>query len=137
MTRINCIPPQQLSRAHLVAEYRELPRIFALVRAAIQRGEKPTDPRNPQVYTLGRGHVRFFYPRLGYLVERQQAIIAEMIARGYNPSFRSTDHLLEGIPADWCSNWQPTEDAVAINCARISERTGSKSEALADSSLAG
>lgn len=123
MTRINCIPPEQLSRAHLVAEYRELPRIFALVRAAIARGETPTDRRNPEEYTLGRGHVRFFYPRLGYLERRQQAIIAEMIARGYNPAFRSTSHLLEGISAEWCGDWQPTPQAIALNLARIAERT--------------
>lgn len=60
MTRINCIPPRELSREHLIAEYRELPRIFALVRAAIARGESPDDPRNPTSYTLGAGHVRFF-----------------------------------------------------------------------------
>ncbi|ENT03393.1 hypothetical protein C038_02848 [Brucella sp. 63/311] len=41
MTRINCIPPAELTGPHLVAEYRELPRVFALVRAAIQRGEAP------------------------------------------------------------------------------------------------
>ena len=78
MTRINCIPPRQLSREHLIAEYRELPRIFALVHAAIARGESPDDPRNPTSYTLGAGHVRFFYCRLGYLVKRQLAIIDEM-----------------------------------------------------------
>lgn len=137
MTRINCIPPQELSRAHLVAEYRELPRIFALVRAAIARGESPTDPRNPPTYTLGRGHVRFFYPRLGYLVQRQHAIVAEMIARGYNPAFRTTDHFLDGIPAEWCGDWLPTEEAVAINLARISERTAPQPKRSADPSLPG
>lgn len=30
MTRINRIPVEELSRQHLVAEYRELPRVFAL-----------------------------------------------------------------------------------------------------------
>ena len=47
MTRINGIPPQELTGPHLVAEYRELPRIFALVRAAAARGARPEDPRNP------------------------------------------------------------------------------------------
>jgi deoxyribonuclease (pyrimidine dimer) len=135
MTRINCIPPQELSRAHLVAEYRELPRIFALVRAAIARGEQPTDPRNPDAYTLGRGHVRFFYPRLGYLVRRQQAILTEMIARGYNPTYRSVEHFLEGIPAEWCADWTPTEEAIAINLARIAERTAPHPPQSADASL--
>jgi len=32
MTRINCIPVTELHNKHLVAEYRELPRIFKLAR---------------------------------------------------------------------------------------------------------
>ncbi|ERI13220.1 endonuclease [Ochrobactrum sp. EGD-AQ16] len=122
MTRINCVDPSELTGPHLVAEYRELPRVFALVRSAIERGEAPTDARNPSVYTLGKGHVRFFYPRLGYLAKRQAAIIDEMLARGYSPQFTNIDQLLDGFPDVWCNDWEPTEDAVAINRARISER---------------
>ncbi len=129
VTRINCIPPDELTRAHLVAEYRELPRIFTLVRAAIARGERPGDPRNPTEYRLGAGHVRFFYPRLGYLAQRQGALVAEMLARGYAPGFTRTDHLLDGIPAEWCAAWQPTPQAMALNRARIAERLAPKPRA--------
>ncbi|APY15829.1 endonuclease V [Brucella sp. 10RB9214] len=122
MTRINCIPPAELTGPHLVAEYRELPRVFALVRAAIQRGEAPQDPRNPQQYTLGAGHVRFFYARLGYLAKRQAALIAEMQARGYAPQFTNIEELLIGIPLEWRADWEPTVEAIAINRARIAER---------------
>ena len=122
MTRINCIPPAELSGQHLVAEYRELPRIFALVRAAIGRGETPGDRRNPPSYTLGTGHVRFFYCRLGYLMRRQVAIIAEMRARGYRPAFDDPTGLIAGIPAEWCEDWEPTPEAIAANRARIAER---------------
>jgi len=122
MTRINCIPPQELTGPHLVAEYRELPRIFTLARAAIERGEQPDDPRNPRNYTLGKGHVRFFYPRLGFLVKRQQALIDEMLRREYQPSYRTTEHLIENIPAIWCADWQPEEAGIALNKARIAER---------------
>ncbi|QRM55846.1 pyrimidine dimer DNA glycosylase/endonuclease V [Sinorhizobium sp. BG8] len=123
MTRINCIPPSELSGPHLVAEYRELPRVFALVRAAIERGERPDDPRNPLAYTLGKGHVRFFYSRLGYLAARQAALIGEMEARGYKPTFRNAGALLDGFPPEWCSDWIPAEESVQINRARILERT--------------
>lgn len=122
MTRINCIPPAELTRQHLVAEYRELPRIFALVREAIARGERPEDRRNPREYTLGTGHVRFFYARLGYLVRRQRLLIAEMQARGYRPSFVEVEHLIEGIAVEWCADWEPTDVAMAVNRARIAER---------------
>ncbi|MBN9419633.1 MAG: pyrimidine dimer DNA glycosylase/endonuclease V [Reyranella sp.] len=122
MTRINCVPPSELASQHLIAEYRELPRIFALVRAAIARGELPDDPRNPVEYRLGAGHVRFFYCRLGYLARRQAALVAEMKARGYRPTFTDTDRLLDGFPETWCRDWQPTAEALAANRARISER---------------
>ena len=122
MTRINCIPPSELTPAHLVAEYRELPRIFGLVRATIARGETPDDPRNPRDYRLGAGHVRFFYPRLGWLAERQAALIAEMRARGYSPSFDSIDQLTAGIPPEWLGGWQPDAAAQALNRGRITAR---------------
>ncbi len=122
MTRINCIPPAELSGPHLVAEYRELPRAFALVRAAILRGESPADPRNPTCYTLGPGHIRFFYCRLGYLAKRQASLVREMQARGYRPSFADTAQLMQDIPPEWCSDWEPTAEAIAKNRARIAER---------------
>lgn len=126
MTRINCVPPSELSGPHLVAEYRELPRIFALVRAASERGETPDDPRNPRIYVLGKGHVRFFYPRLGYLAARQAQLIAEMQSRGYKPSFTDPLELLTGIEACWCGDWQPDDLALSLNRARIAERTPNK-----------
>ncbi|AGT07788.1 pyrimidine dimer DNA glycosylase/endonuclease V [Paracoccus aminophilus] len=128
MTRINCIPPEELTGPHLVAEYRELPRIFTLVRAAIARGERPSDPRNPRDYRLGAGHVRFFYPRLGYLAQRQAALVAEMLRRGYAPGFTETAHLLDGIAPEWCQDWEPTAPAQALNRARIAERLAKPKE---------
>lgn len=122
MTRINCIPPAELSPAHLVAEYRELPRIFGLVRASALRGERPGDRRNPTQYRLGAGHVRFFYPRLGWLLARQIALIAEMRARGYAPSFDAPEALMDGIAAEWLGDWQPDAAAMALNRGRINER---------------
>ena len=42
MTRINCIPVEELSTPHLIAEYRELPRVFALAHnAAAAAGRRP------------------------------------------------------------------------------------------------
>jgi len=126
MTRINCVPPSELSGPHLVAEYRELPRIFALVRAASARGETPDDPRNPHSYVLGKGHVRFFYPRLGYLADRQAQLVAEMQARGYRPAFTDPSALLNDIDPSWCGHWQPDAAALSLNRARIAERTPNK-----------
>ena len=122
MTRINCISPAELSQLHLIAEYRELPRVFALVRQAAARGERPDDPRNPGEYTLGRGHLRFFYPRLGYLLARQTALITEMQRRGYRTLYSSVDQLSDGIPEGWLGEWEPTQSAITLNRARIKLR---------------
>ncbi|RYF12163.1 MAG: endonuclease, partial [Oxalobacteraceae bacterium] len=123
MTRINVVPAEELSQLHLIAEYRELPRIFNLVRAAVARGERPDDRRNPALYCLGSGHCRFFYPRLGWLRERQRALVTEMLARGYQPNFTDIEGLTAGIPDEWCQDWQPDDLALALNRGRIEERT--------------
>ena len=41
MTRINCIPVQELSAPHLVAEYRELPCARIAERNAATGGPRP------------------------------------------------------------------------------------------------
>lgn len=122
MTRINCVPVSELSRQHLIAEYRELPRIFNLARKAATRG----DPCNqaPSNYTLGKGHVLFFYTRLKYLAHRQQQLIDEMLKRGYQPNF--TESLFKvhaDIPQRMWGDWEPDEEALAINRQRILERS--------------
>lgn len=123
MTRINCLPPAELCGQHLVAEYRELPRVFGLVRAAAARGERPDDPRNPSEYVLGRGHVRFFYPRLLYLSWRHVRLVDEMEARGYRPRFVENLRVTHGdIPSEWWEDWDPTPEAMDLCRARVDER---------------
>lgn len=123
MTRINLVPPAELSDKHLGAEYRELPRIFTLVRKAQDRGEYPGDKRNPTEYTLGAGHCRFFYPRLGFLVQRYKQLVAECQARGRQVSYPDPEIFLDGINYMWFDDYTPTAEAIAINRQRIKERT--------------
>jgi len=120
MTRINCIPVQELCRHHLVAEYRELPRVFKLAYKAINKG---TAIAVPPTYTLGTGHVKFFYARLEYLSKRHEELVAEMKARGFKPQ-------MENVGAEWktkieqiyWNDWKPSEQDMSINRARIEER---------------
>ncbi len=124
MTRVNCVPPEELTRAHLVAEYRELPRVFGMVRAMIARGVvDPARAGIPPSYRMGAGHMTFFCDKLGYLVRRQAALIAEMQRRGYAPAFTDPESLLAGIPAAWHGDWAPDAEALAISRARIAERS--------------
>lgn len=120
MTRINCVPVDELSGPHLVAEYRELPRVFALAEKAAKRANL----NQPDSYTLGKGHLLFFYTRLGYLARRHGELILEMKRRGYKPSFsglRRQD--FPGIPDQFWSDWQPTPQALRLNRQRIKERS--------------
>lgn len=123
MTRINCVPPSELSRQHLVAEYRELPRLFGLIARAVERGEARGDPRNPRQYVLGQGHVRFFYDKVAWLLHRQWQIYKEMRARGYKPQFHPTMQPAYDLPLDRYRWWTPDEAAIELNRARIEERT--------------
>lgn len=90
MTRINLgIHPEELCDQHLLAEYRELPRIVSAVMKRIDNGKGFDDI--PEQFTLGKGHVKYFYNKGSYLVARQDAIIKELLRRGFNIQF--TDEL--------------------------------------------
>ena len=114
MTRINCVPPEELSGPHLVAEYRELPRVFGLIRKA-RPGPAPSE------YVLGPGHVRFFYDKAGWLLERQKSLISEMQRRGYRPSHTDPEPLAEGL---YMGEWTPDAAALELNRQRLAERNG-------------
>jgi len=118
MTRINCVPPEELSRQHLVAEYRELPRVFALAEKACNAGRKL---KAPERYTLGTGHVLFFYRRLLWCRKRFLALREEMLRRGYQPTYNDTPDV--ALPTDWWQDWEPDVTALEINRQRIAERT--------------
>lgn len=122
MTRINCIPVSELSDEHLGAEYRELPRVFGLVLGAVARGERPDDPRNPTDYVLGPGHVRFFYPRLAYIVQRYVQLVRECRRRGRTVAYEGLPAAAEQIPGEWFGKWMPDDRALFINRARIMDR---------------
>lgn len=120
MTRINCIPVRELSGKHLVAEYRELPRLYGLARAAFARGETPDE--HPTSYRLGPGHVKFFYSRMEYVRHRHGQLIGEMLRRGYRPTM-TTVPAMDDLPESWHRGWRPTPAAKEINRARILERS--------------
>ena len=120
MTRINLIPPRQLSGKHLVAEYRELPRVFGLVRRAQARGEQPYAYRNYDRYVLGKGHVKFFYTRLRYLVRRYDELVQEMRNRGYQPNYAEPQ--TDDIGPQWFGDWLPRDEDIETNMGRLRER---------------
>lgn len=117
MTRINLIDPKYLTDAHLIAEYRELPRIFTLVL------KNPKLNNIPDNYTLGKGHMNFFKDKLKYLQERQNNLIREMINRGFNPQFKidiSTSNIVN--KRMYWGDFNPKKEDITIIKKRLLEK---------------
>ena len=121
MTRINVIPVEDLHYQHLVAEYRELPRVFGLAYRAISAEREFFMPED---YTFGKGHMTFFYNKLMFLARRQDALVLEMIHRGYKPNFVDSLHKKwkSKIPRQYWGEYTPTKKAVRLNLERINKR---------------
>ena len=125
MTRINVVQPSELAGKHLVAEFHEVTRIFGLARKAQYEIHKK---KIPNEYTLGTGHCLFFVDKLKYITERYNSLCTEMTARGYVCKRVEQSELERGIDRSLFWGYVPTDAALALNRARISER-------LADSAM--
>lgn len=123
MTRINVIPPCELVDKHLLAEYRELPRVFGLIEKWQDRGCPDTGVTS---YTMGKGHVKFFYNKAVWLAVRFDQLVSEMRRRGFRPQYTSQWDRVKAI--GWTGQqthiWAPSYRDRATNLARINERLG-------------
>ena len=120
MTRINVVPPQELSVKHLVAEYREITRLPGNLDKSLNRKTPFKMSEIPTAYTLGTGHVKFFYDKMLFLKKRFESLVDEMIRRGYNPNYRDSSIF---IKEGYLNDYVPTEEALRINRERIKERS--------------
>ena len=116
MTRINLVPVSELADQHLIAEWRELPRIFGLVKKKLDEGKPIIISEN---YTMGTGHVRFFYDKLLFLQKRHQALVKEAQKRGLKISLKS-------FPKEYCQDFIPSELDLKISQQRILEKLQAK-----------
>lgn len=124
MTRINLVPPSELTDKHLLAEYRELPRVYSL---ALKRHRRWPIHQSfadcPSKFKLGKGHMLFFVNKLSFLHRRHLEIIGVMLDRGFKPRF--TGKLPAGVadlPECYFGNYTPTHEAIELSRARINER---------------
>lgn len=121
MTRINLVPPSELTDKHLLAEYRELPRVFGLIEKWQDRGCPPTGVSE---YTMGRGHVKFFYDKAMWLAIRFDGLVSEMVRRGFRPKYTTQMHRVKRI--GWVGQrtdlWTPRYRDLAVSRSRIRER---------------
>lgn len=111
MTRINTIDVTLLLDQHLFIEYREITRVATLHR-------KPDAKNWPTNYTMGTGHVKFFYDKGDYLAKRCQALYDELIKRGYKPTLKQYKTHSVGLHNDW----QPDVTDQSTNLARLQSK---------------
>lgn len=119
MTRINsAIHPRCLTDQHLKAELRELPRIFTAVRKRIDQGKDFNDV--PSHFTLGTGHVKFFYDKCAFLTERHIFLRAEFATRyGHMYEFDPSGYI---VAEHLCNDYTPTQEERRLLIERISTR---------------
>lgn len=126
MTRINVVEPSELINKHLMGELHEITRVYGLVRKAqdrkINKYNFKDKIKQPSEYTLGTGHVYFFYDKLSFITERYYALNEEAKRRNFKVNPIDKQSLVAGIQDWWFNDYQPTKKAVEINRQRIMER---------------
>lgn len=122
MTRINLIPVSELTDQHLLAEYRELPRIFWIVRKKISENK---EIKIWEEYKMWTWHVIFFYDKLFFLQKRLEELIEECKKRNFQISFTEKIDLSD-IPEKYKKDFEPKEKDLEISKWRIKEKLDNK-----------
>lgn len=116
MTRINSgIPVEELTDKHLLAEAREIKRI----PNCISKGRYNLKGQ-PKIFTLGTGHVKFFYDKLLYLKNRYEEIYKECKKRNFNVTYFGD--AWNNVPKELMNDYSPTDRDREIVRERIKER---------------
>lgn len=121
MTRINVVHPSELTREHLIAEYREIMRLPNNLKKSLSRVKPFSMNEIPKQYVLGTGHVKFFYDKMKYLKTRFEMLVEEMSSRGYVANF-SDSSIFEVGDKRFYNDYVPDSEAVKLNRLRIEER---------------
>lgn len=95
MTRINLVPVTELSDQHLLAEYRELPRVL---KQNINTKDAPT------LYKLGSGHVKWAKRYSKFVYYRFYELVDEMQYRGFKTTFTEIPKSLVGTGLDYTAS---------------------------------
>lgn len=113
MTRINVgIKPANLIDQHLLAELRELPRLYALSYNQNKNANMP-----PQ-FKLGPGHVLFFYDKMKYIHDRHILLLKEYVKR-FNKPYKYQEPT---IREECYNDYNPSENDRLLLVERICER---------------
>lgn len=132
MTRINLIHPSKLADQHLFAEFREIKHVpAALKRSMATKSADAILKGIPGNFTLNTGHVKFFMNKIGFLKERHNLLLQELLHRGYNVSEDSAngfDKRVSDVPAEFMHGYTPSRRAADVSKERILLRISEKPE---------
>lgn len=118
MTRINVgIFPEELSNQLLIAELREIKRIPNCIKSG-----RFNLKNIPERFTLGTGHVSFFYNKIGYLKERYQKLYKEAISSPRRLNVQDFSDSFENIPEYFMGNYEETERDRKLLLERLKEK---------------
>lgn len=129
MTRINLVPPAELSDQHLFAEFHEITRVPKVLAKSLKAyGLARVQQRIPKDFVLGAGHVMFFYDKGAYLTRRFAELQHELWVRGINYNIQTC---LDPTYTFWynpklCKDYVPTPEALSLIRARIAEKIAMK-----------
>lgn len=115
LTRVDIVPVEYLTNRHLLSNHREIKRI----PNCIKKGRFSLKGA-PDTYTMGEGHVKFFYDKLKWLKKRYISLYDECIVRGLNVTDFS--EAFSNLPKELYNDWTPCFDDYVTNQVRISER---------------
>lgn len=75
----------------------------------------------PEKFTLGKGHCKFFYNKLGFLKHRHREIYEELIRRNFN--IRTVySGLFDNLPKGLMGDYVPSSSNIEISRRRIQEK---------------
>ncbi|AHX01077.1 putative deoxyribonuclease [Nitrincola phage 1M3-16] len=119
MTRINLIDPSLLTDQHLLAEHRETTRIPNTIKSGKAKVDKVSLAKTPYKYTLGTGHIKYFYRKLSWLKKRYEDVTEECIRRGFNVKNIWPEGLEQDFPHLFLDRDVVTEESLKINVERV------------------
>jgi deoxyribonuclease (pyrimidine dimer) len=113
MVRVNLINPKCLTDQHLVAEYDEMLMLTAYVR------EHQNLDGIPKNFCLGKGHIKFFKNKVGYLKKRHELLKKEMRRREF-VARKSLN--IKAIDKKLIKDWKPNPQDLQIIKKRLRQK---------------
>lgn len=119
------IPASLLMDQHLLAENKEIPQLAGQFLKSL-RSPNFNPNTLPKQFTLGTGHVRFFYRYGEFLRRRAKHVYTECLRRGFNMKpFEFYDHWKDMGP-EWNKDFKPSNDDIMVSIERIHMRFSEK-----------